>query len=301
MNKFRILLGVIFLLLFTISAFYLGQQFSKKSNKQTCTQEAKICPDGSTVSRTGPKCEFAACSATIDNLVLDKITPGLANWLKTAKDSEVIKITIWIKDENPPPQTTRPPANQNIDRKQIDDFQKKVDQENSERVRRIVSPIVERLTGLGYEVETDSSAPVIYLTADKKFILDLATWEEILNIDRGDYIASPLSNDIENWQTYKDPKFKFQIQYPSSMDYYKNDKRDDLNLGGVSFMLNYNDDEFRPQASEIHISVFDSFGMTLEEWLANNSTEKAFGTPPDKEFYGFKNMGNTKIAGVDGI
>lgn len=26
-----------------------------------CTQEAKICPDGSYVSRTGPNCEFAAC------------------------------------------------------------------------------------------------------------------------------------------------------------------------------------------------------------------------------------------------
>ncbi len=26
-----------------------------------CTQEAKLCPDGSYVGRTGPKCEFAPC------------------------------------------------------------------------------------------------------------------------------------------------------------------------------------------------------------------------------------------------
>ena len=26
-----------------------------------CTQEAKQCPDGSYVSRTGPNCEFAKC------------------------------------------------------------------------------------------------------------------------------------------------------------------------------------------------------------------------------------------------
>ena len=26
-----------------------------------CTQEAKLCPDGSYVGRTGPKCEFALC------------------------------------------------------------------------------------------------------------------------------------------------------------------------------------------------------------------------------------------------
>jgi hypothetical protein len=26
-----------------------------------CTMEAKICPDGTSVGRTGPNCEFAAC------------------------------------------------------------------------------------------------------------------------------------------------------------------------------------------------------------------------------------------------
>ncbi len=29
-----------------------------------CTQEAKLCPDGSTVGRTGPNCEFAPCPTT---------------------------------------------------------------------------------------------------------------------------------------------------------------------------------------------------------------------------------------------
>ncbi len=30
---------------------------------QVCTMEAKMCPDGSYVGRTGPMCEFAACPA----------------------------------------------------------------------------------------------------------------------------------------------------------------------------------------------------------------------------------------------
>lgn len=29
-----------------------------------CTQEAKLCPDGSSVSRTGPNCEFTACPSS---------------------------------------------------------------------------------------------------------------------------------------------------------------------------------------------------------------------------------------------
>ena len=37
-------------------------KFTKPSQGQTaCTQEAKQCPDGSYVSRTGPNCEFTAC------------------------------------------------------------------------------------------------------------------------------------------------------------------------------------------------------------------------------------------------
>ncbi|MFH0952636.1 MAG: hypothetical protein V1838_05695 [Patescibacteria group bacterium] len=31
------------------------------NNPVACTEEAKLCPDGSAVGRTGPNCEFAAC------------------------------------------------------------------------------------------------------------------------------------------------------------------------------------------------------------------------------------------------
>ena len=35
-----------------------------------CTMEAKICPDGSSVGRTGPNCEFTACPTTSTTHVL---------------------------------------------------------------------------------------------------------------------------------------------------------------------------------------------------------------------------------------
>jgi len=34
---------------------------------QACTQEARVCPDGSSVGRSGPNCEFAKCPADPDN------------------------------------------------------------------------------------------------------------------------------------------------------------------------------------------------------------------------------------------
>lgn len=33
-------------------------------NQVVCTQDVKLCPDGSYVGRSGPNCEFAACPAT---------------------------------------------------------------------------------------------------------------------------------------------------------------------------------------------------------------------------------------------
>src|SRR3989344_3467150 len=43
----------------TASAVYLF--LNNPSKQKACTQEAKICPDGSSVGRTGPNCEFTPC------------------------------------------------------------------------------------------------------------------------------------------------------------------------------------------------------------------------------------------------
>lgn len=60
---------VVFVLLSILVAFLVGGLVlgSKGKNnppaggQRVCTQEAKQCPDGSYVSRTGPNCEFPPC------------------------------------------------------------------------------------------------------------------------------------------------------------------------------------------------------------------------------------------------
>jgi len=39
---------------------------SRPPEGRACTEEAKVCPDGSAVGRTGPDCAFAACPAGAD-------------------------------------------------------------------------------------------------------------------------------------------------------------------------------------------------------------------------------------------
>ncbi len=59
-------------LIVAVAGVILGGYWYVVSRSQTdeqifCTQEAKLCPDGSYVGRTGPNCEFAACPNTSDN------------------------------------------------------------------------------------------------------------------------------------------------------------------------------------------------------------------------------------------
>ena len=57
-NKTNLVLGI--LVLVAAGGLYLSS-IQKKVPQMACTMEAKLCPDGSSVGRSGPKCEFAAC------------------------------------------------------------------------------------------------------------------------------------------------------------------------------------------------------------------------------------------------
>lgn len=65
-------IALILFILLPILSFFLGMNYQKViENKAAvtstptpgvfCTMEAKICPDGSAVGRSGPNCEFAPC------------------------------------------------------------------------------------------------------------------------------------------------------------------------------------------------------------------------------------------------
>ncbi len=68
-NKRTMKITIIFIAISTLAAFLIGGFVLGSKNKnnppaggpKACTQEAKLCPDGSYVSRTGPNCEFAQC------------------------------------------------------------------------------------------------------------------------------------------------------------------------------------------------------------------------------------------------
>lgn len=70
------ILGLTFGAIIIVGVSYLAYLSFRQTNSSTspstpiapspvaCTMDAKVCPDGSAVGRTGPNCEFAACPGT---------------------------------------------------------------------------------------------------------------------------------------------------------------------------------------------------------------------------------------------
>ncbi|MFA6511948.1 MAG: hypothetical protein WCV86_02395 [Patescibacteria group bacterium] len=67
------------------------------ANTVACTEEAKLCPDGSAVGRTGPNCEFAACPGENTNTSVDLT----ADWETYTNDTYGYSIRYpkgWVYD-----------------------------------------------------------------------------------------------------------------------------------------------------------------------------------------------------------
>jgi hypothetical protein len=58
------------------------------SKPVACTQEAKLCPDGSYVSRTGPNCEFGVCPTTTNGDQAESCRDNNGNWLAQYNECE---------------------------------------------------------------------------------------------------------------------------------------------------------------------------------------------------------------------
>ena len=64
-----------------------------------CTQEAKLCPDGSSVGRTGPNCEFTACPTPSPSIYSTSKPEIATNWLVRTNSSCNVIFAIPPKQE----------------------------------------------------------------------------------------------------------------------------------------------------------------------------------------------------------
>ncbi len=69
-KKSKVFIGGLIALAVGIGAIYLNNKakLNMPSEQIACTMDAKMCPDGSYVGRTGPKCEFQKCPEPVTSL-----------------------------------------------------------------------------------------------------------------------------------------------------------------------------------------------------------------------------------------
>lgn len=68
--------------LLLLSIIFTGCTSTTNIISQACTEEAKLCPDGSAVGRAGPNCEFTPCPEIV-------VQSGLTQPIACAMDAKV--------------------------------------------------------------------------------------------------------------------------------------------------------------------------------------------------------------------
>lgn len=79
-NKIKdlVIISTVVVLLVAGGYAVFSLRFSSPTKSVACTKEAKLCPDGSAVGRTGSNCEFATCPVA---QILPEIIPGVESLL----------------------------------------------------------------------------------------------------------------------------------------------------------------------------------------------------------------------------
>ncbi len=98
MKKLFIFVGILFLFVFSVVVLSPSKKkiLEPKPTPIVCTQEAKICPDGSAVGRSGPQCEFALCPTTSVKDIKDTNNTQVEEGTFTVLEKKILTNGVYI-------------------------------------------------------------------------------------------------------------------------------------------------------------------------------------------------------------
>jgi len=273
-----------------IGAYYWWQTIGG-SSQRACTMEAKLCPDGSSVGRIGPNCEFAECP--------EDVSAGWQTYKNEQYGFEFKYPKEWELKENNQIISFTAPANLigkgnqlasikpeiviNRDKgsyRNLEDFLSKWEYNDSDlsalwNISNIAYKEINGSRFFYYEYYHQVKGFVFLTIKDGdlvqiKFIDETGQNGNFLSA-YGDFVKlistfkfiEPI--DTSTWQTYRNEEYGFEVKYPQDWELIK--FNDDPNPISFRKML---DDIDSYDISITRESRLHNHGMSLEQWVSIN-------------------------------
>ncbi len=208
-NK-KIIIGgivVIVLALFLIGASaYSWWQNSRTPNQIACTMEAKLCPDGSSVGRTGPNCEFAACpeagSAILKKLdMLGIVVVGQSSQQDIILPPVLSDANWGLKNE--------------------------ICQQSGYNLSSYAGKSVKLISYNIEEKYKNEPLAVWVVVSDETIACIYKTVRQDSSMAPGVF---PVNNETSSWQTYRNLEYGFEVKYPQDWEVIENSDNNEFTV-----------------------------------------------------------------------